>query len=115
MDLKPGDYLRIAVSAFVKGNEMLFEHDKQALLVRHLFAPDGKTLGYSQLAVSSRPLNTEASIWFTGTPEIWAEASYFIQVPKTFRPGDRIKTYVWNVARQRIYLDDMRVELWRYH
>lgn len=114
IDIRPGDYLKISVFSFVRGNEMTYEQDKMAPLIVHVFSQDGKTVTSSQLAASSRIKNLEASIWHTGVPELWGEASYFVKLPKTFKPTDRIKAYMWNPYQQRIFVDDMKVELWRY-
>ena len=109
-----GDYLRISVFGYVRAYEMMYKHDNQASLVVHVYGEDGKTIKYSKLAVSSRINNQDGSIWFTGTPEVWGEASYFVKLPQDLKPSDHIKTYVWNPQSQKLYIDDMKIELWRY-
>ncbi len=112
--INAGDYLKISVSTYVKANEMTYKHEKQALLALHVFDGKDKTILASQLAASSTNHNETGSFWFTGKPDTWGESSYFVRVPQKLNPTDRIKTYMWNPARQRIYVDDMAVELWRY-
>lgn len=115
LGIRPGDYLKVSVANFMKGNEMVYEQDKLAALTVHMFDPGGKTIKYSKVAVSARTQNTQGSIWYTGIPGVWGEASFFVRVPKKFKNPDRIKVYVWNPSGQRLYLDDLKVELWRYH
>ncbi len=109
-----GDYLRVAVSCFVKAQEQTVKHEKLALLILHVFDAKGDMILFKQLAASNRIGNESGSFRFTGKPDMWGEAAYFVRVPHRLNPGDRIKVYLWNPARQRLYVDDMAVELWRY-
>lgn len=114
LDIGPGDYLRISIASYFKEKERTNAHDKLALLSVHVFTPDGKTVTSAQLAATNRTGNTQHSFWFTGMPDVWGEASYFVRLPETFQRTDRIKAYLWNPSRQKLYVDDLRVELWRY-
>jgi hypothetical protein len=114
MQLRPGDYLRLEVSTYVKADEMQYEYDKLAMLSVNMFDADGKSIKYAQVSASARTQNTDGSFWHTGVPNVWGNAVFFVKIPQGFKPPDRIKVYVWNPARQRIFLDDLRLEHWRY-
>ena len=112
--VEAGDYLRISISCYVKAKELTHKHEKLALLIVHIFDAQNNLILFKQLAASNRIYNESGSFKFTGKPDVWGEASYFVRVPQKLKPSDRIKTYLWNPSRQAIYVDDMAVELWRY-
>jgi hypothetical protein len=113
--VRSGDWLRVSVYAYVHSNEIMYNRDKLATLVVHIFDKEGNLVKYRSTSVTSKVGNEKGSIWHTAAPDIWGEASFFVRVPKNFKPAEhRIKTYVWNPNRQRFFVDDMKVELWRY-
>lgn len=109
--LEKGDYLHISVRAFLppgsptNGNEA-------AALVAELNIKDGdkvKVRSIKPAIFTSLP----PSIWSGGETGRWAEADYWVSVPKKVLKKGLIKVYVWNPPRQPLVIDDLVVEQWR--
>lgn len=112
-DIHPGDWLRVSVWAFMRPDERERRLDYLARLALEINGPDGERIGYGSISVTSKIGNPQHSYWHGGTVGEWGEAAFFVHVPPNYRSGGNVKAYVWNGRGQKLYLDDLRVELWR--
>jgi hypothetical protein len=111
--LLPGDWMRASIHAFVSPNEYERKIDRLARLVVVVSDPDGQTLLYRTITIASKIGNPGNILWSGGNAGKWGEAAFFVRVPPAYRPGGHIKIYVWNSQGQKLWLDDLRLELWR--
>jgi hypothetical protein len=109
----PGDWLRVSVQAFVSPDEYERRIDRLARLVATVQNADGQAIHYRSITVASKIGNSENVLWSGGKAGEWGDAAFFTQVPPDYRAGGNLKIYVWNPAGQKIWLDDLRLELWR--
>jgi hypothetical protein len=109
----PGDWLRVSVRAFVSPEEYERRIDRLALLVLAMSASDGQMAHYRSITVASKIGNPENVLWSGGKAGEWGEAAFFTQVPPDYRSGGNLKIYIWNPQGQKLWLDDLRLELWR--
>jgi hypothetical protein len=112
-DLRPGDWLRVSVWAFMRPDERERRLDYLARLALEINGPDGARIGYGSISVTSKIGNPQHSYWHGGTTGEWGEAAFFLQIPAGYCSGGNLKAYVWNGRGQKLYLDDLRVEVWR--
>jgi hypothetical protein len=97
----------------MRRGEHQIARDQQALLVLEFRTPEWQELKNRGFKISSKIGNPTYSIWSTGEPDQWGEAAFFVKTPPNFSKGCQIKAYIWNPARQNLYLDDLRVDLYR--
>lgn len=112
-DVQPGDWIRASVWGHMRRGEHQIARDQQALLVLEFRTPEWQELKNRGFKISSKIGNPTYSIWSTGEPDQWGEAAFFVKTPPNFSKGCQIKAYIWNPARQNLYLDDLRVDLYR--
>lgn len=112
-DLRPGDWLRASVHAFVRPDERERRLDYLARLAVEINGPDGTRCGYGSISVSSKIGNPQHLFWHSGGVGEWGEAAFFVRVPADYQPGGNVKAYVWNGRGQKLYLDDLLLEVWR--
>jgi len=112
-DLRPGDWLRVSVWAFMRPDERERRLDYLARLALEINGPDGERVGYGSISVTSKIGNPQHLYWHGGTTGEWGEAAFFLKIPETYRSGGNLKAYVWNGRGQKLYLDDLRLEVWR--
>ncbi len=111
--IRPGDWLRTSVRAFVRPDERERRLDYLARLAVEINGPDGTRCGYGSISVSSKIGNPQHLFWHGGGVGEWGEAAFFVQVPANYQPGGNVKAYVWNGRGQKLYLDDLLLEVWR--
>lgn len=111
--LLPGDWLRASVYAFVSPEEYERRINKLARLVVAVTGADGQMLEYGGITVASKIGNPRNILWSGGKAGEWGEAAFFLRLPPEYLPGGDIKIYVWNSEGQKLWLDDLRLELWR--
>ncbi len=112
-EVRPGDWIRADVWGFQRRGEDSTRRENTALLVVEIWDDQGKMLKRRGINITTKIANPTYSIWTPGGPEEWAEADFFVHVPRNFPPAGRIKTYVWNPHKQKLYVDDLSLELWR--
>ncbi|MCC6460873.1 MAG: hypothetical protein IT260_10415 [Saprospiraceae bacterium] len=113
LDVHPGDWLRLSVQAYVKGQDKTWNRDALAMLSLEFRDPTGKALKTRGLRISSKIGNPKHSIWDTGDTDRWGEAAILVKVPRSFPRNGKILTYVWNPNRQKLYVDDLKLEVCR--
>ena len=112
-NIKAGDYIKLNINGF------FYEKDREnarwsvPMLVCSFMKPDGKERKNRVLHISSFIGNKTFSFWHTGDAEQWGEAYFHVKVPKEIQDTDNLKVYVWNPNKRLIFLDDLKVELWR--
>jgi hypothetical protein len=111
--LRPGDWVRASVQAFVPPEARERRIDKLARLTLVLSGPDGQIQKYREITVTSKIGNPRNILWHGGEAGQWGEAAFFVRVPPDYRPGGNLKLYVWNPDKQKLYLDDLRLDVWR--
>jgi hypothetical protein len=109
----PGDWLRVSVQAFVSPEDYERKYDRFANLVLAVSGADGQMAHYRSVTVNSKIGNPENMFWSGGKAGEWGEAAFFTQVPPDYRPGGNAKIYIWNPQGAKLWLDDLRLELWR--
>lgn len=112
-EVRPGDWIRADIWGFKRRGEDSTHRENTALLVVEFWDDQGKMLKSRGINITTKIGNPTYSIWTPGEPEEWGEADFFVHVPKNFPPAGCIKTYVWNPHQQKLYVDDLRLELWR--
>ena len=45
--------------------------------------------------------------------EQWGEAYFYVKVPKNIENTDNVRIFISNRNKRVIFLDDLKVELWR--
>ena len=109
----PGDWVRASVQAFVNPDEYERKIDRLAKLVVVITDSEGQILRYRTITITSKIGNPENILWSGGKAGEWGEAAFFVRVPAEYGPGSQVKIYVWNSQGQKLWLDDLRLELWR--
>lgn len=112
-NLQPGDWLRASVNAFVRPGEAERRMDNFAKLVVEINPKAGPAYKNKGITISSKIGNPDNILWHGGQTGQWGQAVFMVQVPPEYQSGGVLKVYVWNAHGQRIYLDDLRVELWQ--
>ena len=74
---------------------------------------EGQILRYRTITITSKIGNPDNILWSGGKAGEWGEAAFFVRVPAEYGPGSQVKIYVWNSQGQKLWLDDLRLELWR--
>lgn len=112
-DVKPGDWLRIGIYAYMKGHDRFWDRDLCEILILEIYDEEGVKQSGASIKISGHIHNTDHSIWTTGTIDKYGEASFFIRVPRKAKPSWTIKAYINNPHGQKLYLDDLRMEHFR--
>lgn len=113
LDLRPGDWLRVAVYGYMRGADKVWNRDQLAWLSLQFRDAAGKAIKTRGIRITSKIGNPNHSIWETGDTDRWGEAAFFVKVPRQYRPGGKVLAYIWNPQRQKILVDDLTLELWR--
>jgi hypothetical protein len=109
----PGDWLRASVWGFVRRNDHNFPREHLSSLIVEMRNGKEETVKYCGLKIASFIGNHDWSIWNIGEPEKWGEAYFFVKIPPDFKPDWSIRAYVWNPAKHRYFVDDLKIEVWR--
>jgi hypothetical protein len=112
-DAHPGDWIRASVWGYTKDSEKLRDILSQALLTVVLQGDQGKEYKYRQIHIANKIGNPDGSLWHSGDTDRWGEAVLYVKIPRGFPSNGVVKAYVWNPNRERIYIDDLSVELRR--
>lgn len=107
-DVTEGRWLKVSVWCMRRHNAG--DIYKMSSLVTYI-GQGGEMVSYAAIRLDNKPGNTEGTLW-TGKPNVWAEVSYFVQVPKNIKENALLKVYVWNPHPNDIFVDDLRVELY---
>lgn len=112
-DARAGDWIRVSAWGYVPGRTKLWDQFGMAVLTVTFHDSDGKIIHDRALRIAPQIGNPEGSIWNAGATDQWGEATYFVQIPKDFSPEGFVKAYVWNPRREKLFIDDLGMELWR--
>ncbi|OWY21611.1 hypothetical protein C7N43_07660 [Sphingobacteriales bacterium UPWRP_1] len=109
LDVKGGEWLRISANCY--SPEKVYSWYKMGMLVLELNGPPfiKKWCG---VRIQSKLGNDECSLW-GGKERVWDEVSMFVKVPKLAFPSVKIKAIAWNAHEHKIYLDNLKVEVWK--
>jgi hypothetical protein len=112
-DARPGDWVRFSIWGYTASESKMTDIMSQANLVGILLGSKDEFLKYRQVPIANKIGNPEGSIYSAGDTDIWGEASYFVRLPDDFPKDGSIRVYVWNPGKEKIYVDDLSVELWK--
>lgn len=112
-EAEPGDWLRIGIHGYMRGADRIWHRDQTAMLFFELHDGRGKKRKFAGIRISPHIGNKDYNIWTAGEPDQWGEAAFFIKVPWRINPDWTFRAYIKNPAMQKIYLDDLRVDLYR--
>jgi len=107
--LSPGAWLKVEVQAYVAPTDMIWDRDRLANLILELWNEDGKRRRFRTIKIASHIGNTKHSIWHTGVPGQWGEASFFVKLPRSVQKGWTAKAYLLNNHGQGLYVDDFEL------
>ncbi|MGB0931012.1 MAG: hypothetical protein ACPGVB_09570 [Chitinophagales bacterium] len=105
------NWLRVSVRAMRLYDDGIDLY-RQSLLVTAFADSQNKYKKMRQIRVDNKPGNKVNDLW-NGQPKVWGEAYYWVQVPRDITAEDVIKCYVWHINSRDIFIDDLKVELWR--
>ena len=114
LGLRPGDWLRVSIHALMRPDERERRVDHLARLAVEVNGKNDQRYQYRSITVTSKIGNPEHILWHGGQVGQWGEAAFFVRLPADYTPGGNIKAYVWNGSGQKLYLDDLRLEWWKY-
>ena len=103
--IMPGDYVRVIFAALKKHKVRLYS--KSSKMVMSL------ERGQQQLFWDGFPI--EARIRKDGKQAYgnWVNLECWKQIPLDAKPGDFLQIYPWNTLSTPIYIDDLKVEVWK--
>ncbi len=104
--LHSGDWLKLSILGYLRPEEQIYERAKCLGIIIELYDESGKKRRGRRLAVSPHIGNDDFSIWHTGRPGEWGEASYYVKLPRAINDGWTAKVYLSNNDGQRLFLDD---------
>lgn len=107
-----GDYLRVRVMAFFYPEDMITDRRRMAQLWVEVPCSDRELV--RNVRITPRLGNRDGRYSFPGLPGRWLEAAFFVELPPTVLPEAEIRAYITNAAGQRLFIDDLAIELWRY-
>ena len=104
-ELMSGDYLKIIFAALKK--HKVKYNSKSARLVVSL-ERNKQQLFWDGVAVDSRIIQDGKQA--TGQ---WCKVVIWKKIPEGVQPSDFLKVYTWNTQIVPIFIDDLKIELWR--
>ena len=112
-EVKGGDWIRLGVQVYMRGADRNWNRDACAVLGIECLDNEGNSKKWRAIRMTPFIGNKDFSIWNAGEQDQWGEAYFFYHVPKNFKPGWKIRANIWNPHRQRLYYDDLKVELFK--
>jgi hypothetical protein len=76
---------------------------KEALVIMHVTYPNTKKDFFYTIKVNELPQNNTMT---------WREWNYSIELPKILYPNYKLTFYVWNITKQKFYIDDLDVKIY---
>jgi len=109
LDLQAGDWIRVSLYCMRKyqGNNI---YQMSTLITA--FDRNHESIKWRYAKLDNKMGNTQNSLW-GGKPNIWEEVVFWTKIPKGLQASDTFKTYVWNPTPNMMYIDDMKVEIWK--
>lgn len=103
--IKPGDYIKISFAALKK--DKMYIYNSAASMVVSL------ERGGSQIFWTGNAI--EPQLFKAGKQVLneWVTLEVWKQIPADAQPKDLLKIYPWNALPNPIFIDDVRVEVWR--
>lgn len=111
--VKPKDWLKLGMDANAPMENAILNRDLIATFFLEFYDENGKRRRTTYFKPGSHIGNEAGSIWASGELNKWGEANLFIQVPKGWNENWTVKMFVMNGNKQRIFLDDLYVDLYR--
>lgn len=112
LGIQRDNWLRVSVRALRKYDWGIDIYRQSLLVVSMGQKPDGKFKKIRQIRADNKPGNEVNDLW-NGRSNVWGEAYFWVQVPKDIAAEDVVKAYVWQPNSPDIFIDDLKVELWR--
>ena len=112
-DAQAGDWLRVSVLAYVKAEDMVFNRDLCQNIMLELFDGDGRKRKRRNVKMPTHIANDAYSIWFTGKPDSWGEAAYFVRLPRKWTADWTIRLYFLNDYGQKVWVDEVKIDHYR--
>lgn len=111
--IQRGDWLEAGVHGYIKPEDRIWNRQLMPWLVVHILDRDGKGKKWSGINIGAHIGKVNYSIWNAGQPGIWNKASFYVKMPKDIQPDWKIKLYIWNPNGQKMYVDDIYLNLYR--
>jgi hypothetical protein len=108
-----GQWLKAGLKGYMDPESVPGNRDYTAKLVVELYDENGKRKRFRSIQISPHLGNNSGSIWTSGYPGVWGEASFFIKLPNKVKNGWTAKVYVNNWPKQLVYLDDFKLEIYQ--
>ena len=104
-EILPGDYVRVTFAALKKHKVRLYSKSSKMVV----------SLQRNQQQLFWDGLPIEARIRKDGKQAYgnWVNLEFWKQIPLDSKPGDFLQIYPWNSLSTPIYIDDLKVEVWR--
>ncbi|MEO1263090.1 MAG: hypothetical protein AAFZ15_30050 [Bacteroidota bacterium] len=109
--LRAGDWLRVSAEVFVPFAQKTCTGPESSFLTVDIIGPKKSTRHIRLQNKIGRPMT-----WFhCGETEKWEDAFFFLKIPSGFSDSGRLEVYVkkHDRATKSLFIDDLRVELWR--
>lgn len=108
-DIHPGDYLKISVDAKAGG----WNADRWRMSTTGiLFEKEGKAYLFKWNRINNKLGNPTWNLW-GGTPDVWGNAWFFVQIPEKYTPGDKVLVWVENTGTVPVDIKSFQIEVWR--
>jgi hypothetical protein len=107
-EIKPGRWLKVSV--WCKQTHEGINFYEMGTLVTYI-GQKGEKLDYTSIRLGNKP-SVDGSIWYS-RPNVWSQVTYFVPIPKKILNEDLIKVYVWNPIPKDLFVDDLRVDLYK--
>ncbi|TVR79818.1 MAG: hypothetical protein EA409_08810 [Saprospirales bacterium] len=108
LNVKPGDYIRVSVEALSRG----WNSDRWGMAtVTAYIEKDGDQTVRVWNRINNKLGNPTWNLWGT-TPDVWGEAWFYFEVPKSFDSTDVLHVFVENRGHVDIYVRSLKVEHW---
>ena len=112
-NIKAKDFMKISINAFFHEKDHEYNHFLIPMIGCAFVKSDGKEYKSRPLRISSFIGNKNFNFWHTGNAEEWGEAYFYVKVPKNIENTDNVRIFISNRNKRVIFLDDLKVELWR--
>lgn len=105
------DWLKLSIMGFIVPNDLVWNRDLCMRMFAELKSEEGRNPRKRNIAISSHINNPTFSLWSAGSAGEWAEASFYVRLPK--KADYTLRVFLKNEHGQKVYLDNFEVALYR--
>ena len=102
----PGDWIFVGIKAYRKKEDMAWNRISLENLVMRFTNENQKEKRWAHVKMASHIKNDDYNIWHCGTPDVWGEAGFFMQISSSANEEWTLETYIDNPNKLKLYLDD---------